>query len=174
MSDYDHVKDSGTREQFPSGAVRDTQDGKPRPDRVLYWLPIEALERVATHYENGARKYDRDNWRKGIPASRCLASAFRHLFQWMLGDWTEDHLSAVVFNVLCIITWEQTGRTDLLDNGPSPKVAHIRPECVGRPSGPNGRYSIGDLACRVCGASAWVQNIRGAFCMAHESQSWGQ
>ena len=112
---YTDVKDSGVREQFATGAVRDTQVGKPRPDRVLYCLPMEALERVATHYENGARKYDKDNWRKGIPASRCLASAFRHLFQWMMGDRGEDHLSAVVFNVFCIITWEQLGRTDLLD-----------------------------------------------------------
>jgi len=112
---YDSVKDSGAREQFASGAVRDTQDGKPRPDRALMWLPLEALERVSTHYENGAKKYDRDNWRKGIPASRCLASAFRHLLQWMRGDRGEDHLSAVVFNVFCIITWEQLGRTELLD-----------------------------------------------------------
>lgn len=112
---FDSVKDSGHRESFMTGAVRDTQDGKPRPDRVLFWLPIEALERVAIHYENGARKYDRDNWRKGIPASRCLASAFRHLFQWMMGNREEDHLSAVVFNVFCILTWEQLGRTDMLD-----------------------------------------------------------
>ena len=112
---YTSVKDSGAREQFATGAVRDTQDGKPRPDRALFWLPLEALDRVAIHYENGARKYERDNWRRGIPASRCLASAFRHLLQWMMGDRSEDHLSAVVFNVFCIITWEQLGRTDLLD-----------------------------------------------------------
>lgn len=115
LPEFKEVKDSGAREQFASGAVRDTQDGKPRPDRALRWLPLEALERVSTHYENGAKKYDRDNWRKGIPASRCLTSAFRHLFQWMMGDRGEDHLSAVVFNVFCIITWEQLGRTDMLD-----------------------------------------------------------
>jgi hypothetical protein len=112
---FDSVKDSGEREQFDTGAVRDTQEGKPRPDFVLEWLPLEALERVARHYENGARKYSRDNWRKGIPASRCLASACRHLYQWQHGNRSEDHLSAIVFNVLCILTWEQTERIDLLD-----------------------------------------------------------
>lgn len=115
LSRYNAVKDSGAREQFDTGAVRDTQEGKPQPDFVLEWLPLEAAERVARHYENGARKYDRDNWRKGIPASRCLASAFRHLYQYQHGDRSEDHLSAVVFNMLCILTWEQTGRTDMLD-----------------------------------------------------------
>ena len=32
---YGAIKDSGEREQFNTGAVRDTQEGKPRPDFVL-------------------------------------------------------------------------------------------------------------------------------------------
>jgi len=115
MNEQPAIKDSGAREDFPTGAVRDTQEGKPRPDLVLEWLPLEAAERVAHHYKNGARKYDRNNWRKGIPASRCLASAYRHLYQWQHGDRSEDHLSAAVFNIMCILTWEQTGHTDMLD-----------------------------------------------------------
>lgn len=112
---FTEVKDSGARQSFDTGAVRDTQDGKPRIDAVLRWLPMEALMRVARHYQNGADKYDEDNYRKGIPASRCLSSAARHLFQYIKGDRSEDHLSAVVFNILCVILWEVEQRDDLLD-----------------------------------------------------------
>lgn len=105
------VKDSGQRQNFETGAKRDTQDGKPRFDLV----PPLALQRVAMHYTNGAKKYDEHNWVKGIPRSRCIASALRHLYQLIMGDRTEDHASAVVFNMLCIIHYEEVGRTDLND-----------------------------------------------------------
>lgn len=81
---------------------------------MLYWLPVEALGRVARHYEKGARIYGRDNWQKGIPAWRCLASAARHLYQHIKGDRSEDHLSAVVFNVLCVIQYEEVGPSEAL------------------------------------------------------------
>lgn len=109
--DYNSVKDSGARQSFDTGAVRDTQDGKPRYDLIS----IHALRRRAVHMANGAKKYGDRNWEKGIPASRCIASALRHIFAWMLGDRSEDHLSAVGFNIDCIIHWEETNRKDMLD-----------------------------------------------------------
>ena len=108
---YDSVKDSGARQSFDTGAVRDTQDNKPRYDLI----PVAALRRLATHYANGAKKYGEHNWTKGIPASRCIASAERHLFQWVEGDRSEDHLSAVLFNIMAIIHFEETERKDMLD-----------------------------------------------------------
>jgi hypothetical protein len=108
---YTTVEDSGKREEQGTGAVRDTQDGKPRYDLI----PVTALRRLAYHYANGAKKYGDRNWEKGIPASRCLASAERHLFQYVEGDDSEDHLSALIFNIMAILHWEETERKDMLD-----------------------------------------------------------
>jgi len=97
------IRDSGKRETFPSGAVRDTNEGKIRWDL----LPLEALKRVAQHYTNGAKKYEANNWKKGISTERFIESAFRHWAEYLLGETDEDHLSAVVFNILGIIYNEE-------------------------------------------------------------------
>lgn len=93
------VKDSGKRESFNTGAVRDTADDKPRPDLVSPFF----LMRLGEHLRKGAVKYSEHNWEKGIPSSRCLASAHRHLAQFEMGDTDEDHLAAVAFNIMAII-----------------------------------------------------------------------
>lgn len=98
------TKDSGEREKFASGAVRDTEEGKPRYDLI----PGLPLKRLAELYARGAKKYGDWNWTKGIPSGRCYSSAFRHLMQYNLGDKDEDHLAAVVFNVFCIMYFEDT------------------------------------------------------------------
>lgn len=102
------IKDSGKRKQYPSGAVRDTNEGKIRWDL----LPVEALKRVAEHYTKGAVKYGDNNWRKGITTERFIESACRHWAQYRLGETEEDHLSAVVFNILGIIFNEEKGIND--------------------------------------------------------------
>jgi len=106
------TKDSGQREGFDSGAVRDTQNGKPRFDLI----PPGPLERLALLYGRGAEKYDEHNWTKGIPVSRCIASLMRHVFQFIKGDKDEDHGAAILFNVMCIMHYEDIGRTDLDDS----------------------------------------------------------
>lgn len=50
------VKDSGRREEFTGGAVRDVREGKGRYDLIS---PI-AMRRLALVYEKGANKYCRD------------------------------------------------------------------------------------------------------------------
>ena len=97
------IKDSGKREEYESGAVRDTNEGKIRYDL----LPIECLKRVAEHYTKGAKKYNDNNWKKGIPTERFIESAFRHWAEYLLGETEEDHLSAVVFNIFGIMFNEE-------------------------------------------------------------------
>jgi hypothetical protein len=109
------VKDSGKREFFNTGAVRDTEEGKLRIDLLFKYVPMGALMRITQHYVNGAKKYGNHNWQKGLPASRCISSALRHLYQYFMGDRSEDHLAAVCFNVIAILHWEETGREDMLD-----------------------------------------------------------
>ena len=71
------IKDSGSRSEFSTGAVRDCQEGKGRCDL----LPMRTLLRLAQHFEDGSKKYGDDNWRKGIPLRRFADSAMRHLFE---------------------------------------------------------------------------------------------
>jgi hypothetical protein len=90
------IKDSGERREFATGAVRDMAEGK--GDMVS--MPWEALLRLSKHYEAGAKKYDRWNYRKGIPVSSFIDSACRHLAKYQCGLDDEDHLAAAAFNIL--------------------------------------------------------------------------
>lgn len=97
--EFNEVKDSGEREEFGTGAVRDSQGDKGRYDLVLSLTHM--IYRLARHFENGAVKYGDDNWKKGIPLRRYLDSAFRHLTKYAAGETDEDHLSAAIWNLMC-------------------------------------------------------------------------
>lgn len=105
------TRDSGKREDFSSGAVRDTQDGKPRYDLI----PPKGLKRVAELFARGAEKYEDHNWRKGMPSSRFMASMMRHAESYRRGERDEDHIAAVVFNALALIQFEDTEWDDLTE-----------------------------------------------------------
>ena len=98
------IKDSGERTVFPTGSVRDMHEGK--GDMVS--IPWESILRLSKHYENGAKKYQRWNFRKGIPISSFIDSACRHLAKYQCGMDDEDHLSAAAFNVLGAMLMENT------------------------------------------------------------------
>lgn len=145
------LKDSGTREEFGTGAVRDVQEGKGRCDllpldilagfiaikypnrlavsvvlnnlyefqetgdmyhlfNILYYVsgcdnymwndPSSMFLDVAIHYEDGARKYGDNNWKKGIPVSRYISSAVRHYLKYLRHDNDEPHDRAFVWNIM--------------------------------------------------------------------------
>lgn len=96
---FDSVKDSGSRQEFNTGSVRDTNEGKPRFELIT---PL-ALYRLAMHYTNGAKKYGDDNWTKGQPLRRYIESLERHLWCVKMGFTDEDHESAVVWNAIAYI-----------------------------------------------------------------------
>ena len=104
------IKDSGERTEFTTGAVRDLRAGKGRYDL----LPPYAIARVARHYENGCRKYGDRNWEKGIPLSKYIDSAKRHLDEYLAGLRDEDHLAAAAWNILCHIETEKRIKIGLL------------------------------------------------------------
>ena len=92
------TKDSGKRKSFKDGMVRDTAEGKERYDL----LPIFMLKRWASLLQRGALKYGERNWEKADSPealNRFKESALRHIFQWLEGDLSEDHASAVMFNI---------------------------------------------------------------------------
>ena len=104
------IKDSGERTQFETGAQRDMHEGK----GDMASVPWEAILRLSKHYENGARKYERWNFRKGIPVSSFIDSACRHLAKYQCGCDDEDHLSAAAFNVLGAMLMENT-KPEMID-----------------------------------------------------------
>jgi len=161
MAEFKEVKDSGKRQEFKTGSVRDTDDGKGQPHLIageayaevldkaniksnpllleilkrmfrystvvkdreanvnliyesinlikLYISETEdktyssSLRRLAIHYSNGAKKYSKNNWRKGQPISRYYDSAMRHLWACIDNKIDEDHPAALFWNLIAII-----------------------------------------------------------------------
>lgn len=98
MSDF-VIKDSGKREEFSGGMVRDTTEGK-----INWALTADGpmLKRWAQHLTTGAKKYAVRNWMLAegeVELLRARESAFRHFMQWYNGERDEDHASAVFFNI---------------------------------------------------------------------------
>ncbi len=93
------IKDSGERQEFASGMVRDVTN-----DKTNWALVADGpmLKRWAVHLTKGAVKYAVRNWMKAeghTEEQRFRESAFRHFMQWYIGDRDEDHASAVFFNI---------------------------------------------------------------------------
>ena len=104
------MNDSKKRQTFASGAVRDTDDDKPRPDLVSPF----ALERLGEWLRLGAIKYEERNWERGIPISRSMASLYRHLLKFQQGVTDEDHLAAIMCNAMFIIHTSEMVRRGVL------------------------------------------------------------
>lgn len=104
------LPDSGARTNFETGAVRDAMAGKGLPSCI----PTIALRAVSKRFEDGALKYGRDNWQKGIPVSRYIDSIYRHLWAFMEGCNEEDHLSAVMWNAMALYDTVDSIENDIL------------------------------------------------------------
>lgn len=98
------VKDSGQRQQFDSGMVRDTADGKVDYTRAL---DGPMFKRLAVHLTKACAKYPdvapgKPNWMLAAGEEELIRfrkSAVRHFLQWYLGDTDEDHAAATLFNI---------------------------------------------------------------------------
>lgn len=93
------IKDSGKREEYTSGMVRDVSG-----DKTDYTLILDGpmFERWAIHLTKGAKKYAKRNWMKAagdVEYERFKESALRHFIQWFRGERDEDHAAAVFFNM---------------------------------------------------------------------------
>jgi hypothetical protein len=66
-------------------------------------IPYSAIKRIADIYERGGLLYGDRNWEKGIPLSRLLDSAIRHLFQCIAGKRDEDHAGQAAWNVIAFV-----------------------------------------------------------------------
>ncbi len=106
------IDDGGERISYGEGrAEREPAVGKGRYDLITPF----GIARLARWYELGARKYSDRDWEKGIPFSRYIDSAKRHIDKFIMGMEDEDHLAAAVWNLLCIIHHQELGQTELDD-----------------------------------------------------------
>jgi dATP/dGTP diphosphohydrolase, N-terminal len=111
MTTEHKLADSGARQVTDNGFMREPEIDKPDYLRVLQargldLVPAELIERIAEHYFQGGLKYTPNNWMRGTDSEsleRNRRSAARHFVQWLHGETDEDHLAAVVWN---LITYE--------------------------------------------------------------------
>jgi Domain of unknown function (DUF5664) len=98
MSDF-ITKDSGQRQEYSTGMVRDSAAKTLRPDLIDQTM----LGRWAALMGRGALKYGERNWEKAATQEeldRFRASAYRHFYQWYNSlAIVEDHAAAVLFNI---------------------------------------------------------------------------
>jgi len=115
-------KDSGTRREWETGAVRDMSEEKGRFDL----MPFDAIQEMARVYEKGCRKYGDRNWEKGIPVWAFLDSAARHIMKAISGWTDEPHLPMAMWNVACAI---QTTKW-VYDGQLPPDLAYDKDVCL--------------------------------------------
>lgn len=88
---------------FESGSQRDSDTNKP----LTTALTAYARLRYGYHLRKGSNNYGKDNWKLGQPSEALLESLDRHLAQYLLGDRSEDHLSAIMFGVVMLMQNEE-------------------------------------------------------------------
>lgn len=93
---------------YAGGGKRDNED---IPCYHLY--PRAALIRTLERYNHGRTKYGDRNWEGGLPAEECYNRAIEHLSKYVNGYTDEDHLAAAVFNINCIMTYEEEGQVPI-------------------------------------------------------------
>ena len=89
------------KQDYDTGATRDAVKGKGRFDLI----PDLALTRLVGVYERGGLNHGDRNWEKGLPLSRLIDSAIRHITQYKMSKYMpelneEDHLAHSVWNIL--------------------------------------------------------------------------
>jgi len=102
------------KKRYETGATRDSAEGKGRYDLIA----PTGLKRLALVYERGAINHPEEggkNWQKGIPYSRLVSSALRHIGQFQDGQKNEDHLGHAIWNLIAIIHFEEKGPNNLND-----------------------------------------------------------
>jgi hypothetical protein len=104
-----HYQETAMKEQagetvrFSTGAIRSSDAEATRYDLIS---PI-GLEAVARTCAEGAAKYSDFNWERGMPVADLLNHAIRHLYRYLAGDRSEDHLPHAAWGILAAIHSEQ-------------------------------------------------------------------
>jgi len=125
--DYE-TKETAEKEKFATGAQRNDPTGK---GQYVLVSPI-ALRRIAGVYERGACAHGRRNWEQGLPISRCLDSAIRHIYQYIEGFRDEDHLAQAAWNLCAAIHMEEMVGRGLLSKELNDMPNYLPQECANK------------------------------------------
>lgn len=82
-------------QEFSTGAKREDKSRKPFVHNLKGYTRI----RFGYHMTKNAPNHGDSNWEKGIPDKSYSDSIDRHWAQWLDGDRSEDHLSAIIFGI---------------------------------------------------------------------------
>jgi hypothetical protein len=110
MSDQTHAirakleQHGWTVYEAATGAMRSAEPDAYRFDLI----PERAMRRLAATLREGAVKYSDHNWRKGFPWSNPANHALQHLYRFLAGDTSEDHLGHAMANLAFLIEFEET------------------------------------------------------------------
>lgn len=106
------IDDGGERISYGDGmAIREPTTGKGRYDLISPF----ATRRLAEWYDLGSKKYEPRNWEKGMPFSRYVDSAKRHIDKFIMGMNDEDHLAAAAWNIFAIMHHQELKQYHLDD-----------------------------------------------------------
>jgi Domain of unknown function (DUF5664) len=84
------------RHEFDTGAVRSADVDEERWDLIS---PI-GLQALARTYAEGAKKFGAANWENGMPVTDLLNHGIAHIYKFLAGDRSEDHLAHAAWNIL--------------------------------------------------------------------------
>lgn len=84
------------RREYNTGAVRSADCENTRYDLIT---PI-GLRAVARTYAEGMQKFGYCNWENGMPVTDLLNHAIAHIYNFLGGDRSEDHLAHAAWNLL--------------------------------------------------------------------------
>jgi len=99
LRERDMKSTDGATVRFATGAVRSSDAEATRYDLIS---PI-GLEAVARTCAEGAAKYSDYNWERGMPVGDLLNHALRHIYRYLAGDRSEDHLPHAAWGLLAAI-----------------------------------------------------------------------
>ncbi len=102
---------------FETGAQRGTDHA----DCDLSLIPPDAIRAWGRAFAEGKSKYGEHNWLKGFPQMSVINHALQHIYSYLGGDRSEDHLGHALWNIGTAIH-QDIHRPDLLNLPPYPPI----------------------------------------------------
>ena len=109
LGDYDRSEEEEA--QLGQEVAARFSKGKNRHDLIPEW----AIDELALVYTYGCKKYDDDNWRKGLAWKKNVIGPLkRHLSKWLRGEIRDDesnchHLAMVMWQCIALMIYEKYG-----------------------------------------------------------------
>jgi len=99
-----------SKKEYPTGATRSSNmagvtEGSTREPRYDLISGI-GLRRLAETYAEGAEIHGDRNWEQGLPINDCINRSLAHIFHYLGGDRSEDHLAHAAWGLFAAMHFE--------------------------------------------------------------------